>query len=482
MPIKSKVSSAVLPTAFLFASSLCAQSQIQPKQPNVLFIIADDMRPEFGCYGVEGVKTPNIDALASSGVLFQNAYCNVPVSGASRASLFTGVYPNFPNRFTAYNAMAQEECPWAVPMSGWFVENGYYAVSNGKVFHTITDHDDSWSEYPWRVDPDGYGADWAEYNKWELWMNKESGNFINPATMRGPFCESADVPDTAYDDGKVREKTIDDLKRLKEKDQPFFLACGFWRPHLPFNAPKKYWDMYYREDIALATNRYRPEDLPSQVSSSTEIKSYALVDNTSDIEFHRKAKHGYYACLSYIDAQIGMILQALDDLELSQNTIVVLIGDHGWHLGEHDFWGKHNLMKKSTHSPLIVRAPGLQKGKTASMVEFVDIYPTLCELCNIPKPKEQLDGRSFVPILNNLEKRTKHNLYIQWQGGYSAVSNRYNFAQWPNTGGTSMMLFDHKHDADENKNVAKEPQYKKTVKQMQWFLSKKKGELTPNGY
>ena len=466
--------SAVFPISLLLYIPVYAQPKQQPKQPNVLFIIADDMRPEFGCYGVEGVKTPNIDALASSSVLFQNAYCNVPVSGATRESLFTGVYPKYPTRFTTYNSFAQEDCPWALPMSEWFVQNGYYTISNGKVFHNITDHDSTWSEYPWRVDPDGYGKDWAEYNKGELWMNKESGNNINPATMRGPYCESADVPDNAYDDGKITERTINDLKRLKEKDEPFFLACGFWRPHLPFNAPKKYWDMYNREDIPLASNRYRPEGLPHQVKTSNEIFSYARVDDTSDIDFHREAKHGYYACLSYIDAQIGMILQALDDLELAENTIIVLIGDHGWHLGEHDFWGKHNLMEKSTRSPLIVRAPGAQKGKTVSMVEFVDLYPTLCDLCYIPKPKDQLDGRSFVPILYNLDKRTKHKLYIQWQGGYNAVSNRYNFAQWPNASETSMMLFDHKHDIEENKNVVHQPQYKKVINQMKWFLSKKK--------
>ena len=470
------INKAFLSVSFLFAIPLSAKSHQPTKKPNVLFIIADDMRPEFGCYGVDAVKTPNIDAFASTGVLFQNAYCNVPVSGASRASLLTGVYPNYPDRFVSYNSYAQDDCPWAVPMSEWFTQNGYHTISNGKVFHNITDHDNTWSEYPWRVDPDGYGADWAEYNKWELWMNKESGNFINPATMRGPFCESADVPDTAYDDGKVRQKTIEDLKRLKEKDEPFFLACGFWRPHLPFNAPKKYWDMYNREDIPLAPNRYRPENLPDQVTSSSEIKSYARVDNTSDIDFHREAKHGYYACLSYIDAQIGMILQALDDLELSDNTIVILIGDHGWHLGEHDFWGKHNLMKKSTHCPLIVRAPGTQTGKTESMVEFVDLFPTLCDLCDIPEPKDQLDGRSFVSILNNLEKHTKHNLYIQWQGGYSAVSNRYNYAQWPESKKGSMMLFDHETDAHENHNVAHEPMYKKVISQFKWFLSKKKEE------
>lgn len=467
-----KGSSLAISSSIFLAFSLTTKAGNNHQKPNVLFIIADDMRPEFGCYGIKDVKTPNIDAFASTGVLFNNAFCNVPVSGASRASFLTGVYPKLPNRFTSYDSYAQTDCPWAIPISKWFSQNGYHTISNGKVFHNIDDHDSTWSEYPWRVDPDGYGSDWAEYNKWELWMNEESGNFINPTTMRGPFCESADVPDTDYDDGKIRAKTINDLKRLKDLDKPFFLACGFWRPHLPFNAPKKYWDMYNRDDIPIANNRFRPINLPEQVTSSTEIQSYSRVMDTSSINFHKEAKHGYYACLSFIDAQIGMILDALDQLELSNNTIVIIIGDHGWHLGEHDFWGKHNLMNRSTHSPLIIRAPESNHGVTNSLVEFVDIFPTLCELCNIPEPNNQLDGDSFAPILKNLNMRTKDKLFVQWQGGYSAISERYNFAEWPKH--QSRMLFDHKNDAEENNNVAHLSRYKKVINQFKRFILHKR--------
>ena len=221
---------------------------------NVLFIIADDMRPELGCYGIEDIVTPHIDRLAEQATVFQNAYCNIPVSGASRASLFTGVYPCYPERFTAFDANAEKDCPKALSLPECFKKNGYYVISNGKVFHNITDHARSWSEYPWRVYPDGYGKDWAEYNKWELWQNEESSRYIHPKTLRGPFCESADVSDTTYIDGRVAQKTIADLRRLKEMKVPFFLACGFWKPHLPFNAPKKYWDLYQREKIQLAAN------------------------------------------------------------------------------------------------------------------------------------------------------------------------------------------------------------------------------------
>ena len=282
-------------TACCMASAVQAQHDVS--RMNVLFLMADDMRPELGCYGVEAVKTPNMDRLASSGVLFQNAYCNVPVSGASRASLLTGVYPHYPDRFVNFSAYASKDCPEAIPLSGWFTKNGYHTVSDGKVFHHMSDHAASWSEPPYRNHPDGYDVYWAEYNKWELWMNSESGKTINPKTMRGPFCESADVPDTAYDDGKLAERAIRDLRRMKEMNKPFFLACGFWKPHLPFNAPKKYWDLYKREEIPLASNRFRPEGLPEQVRNSSEIYAYARVTDTGDADFQREVKHGYYACL-----------------------------------------------------------------------------------------------------------------------------------------------------------------------------------------
>lgn len=441
---------------------------------NVLMLIADDMRPELGCYGIEAIHTPHIDRLASTGLLFRNAYCNIPVSGASRASLFTGMYPRYPQRFTHYEASASTDAPDAIPLSGWFTAHGYHTVSNGKVFHNITDHADSWSEHPWRVHPDGYGHDWAEYNKWEVWMNAESGNSINPRTMRGPFCESADVDDEAYDDGKGATRTIEDLKRLKELGKPFFLACGFWRPHLPFNVPKKYWDMYRRDEIPLAANRFRPRYLPEEVQGSQEILSYARVDTKAET-FQREAKHGYYASVSYVDAQIGRILTALEELDLADHTIVVLFGDHGWQLGEHGFWGKHTLMREATRIPLIVRVPGMKRGATESPVELVDLYPTLCELCRIGMPQGQLDGSSFVPILKNLKAQTKEHVYIQWQGVDNAVNKRYSYAEWPQTaGGQSRMLFDHHIDPAENENAVGQKKYSRIIRKLSGYIRKKK--------
>lgn len=446
---------------------------------NVLFIMADDMRPELGCYGVKEIKTPNIDRLASEGVVFRNAYCNVPVSGASRASLLTGMYPSYPDRFTDFSAKASVDCPEAVPVSEWFTSHGYHTVSDGKVFHHIEDHADTWSEPPFRTHPDGYDVYWAEYNRWELWMNESSSRSINPRNGRGPFCERADVPDNAYDDGKLAEKAISDLARLKDMDKPFFLACGFWKPHLPFNAPSRYWDMYDREKIPVADNMYRPEGLPPQVQNSGEIYAYAGTTEPDDIYFIKEAKHGYYACMSYVDAQIGKVLDALDSLGLSDNTVVVLLGDHGWHLGEHGFLGKHNLMDEATHVPLIVRAPGMEKGSTWSMVEFVDLYPTLCELCGLPEPKGQLDGKSFVPVLEDLSAKTKDEVYIQWGGGDNVVDPRFSYAEWRRGDGSmvSRMLFDHQDDPKENRNISESGQFVKEMDAFARFIDRIKKKL-----
>lgn len=453
-----------LPTVYIHAQ----------RRMNVLFIIADDMRPELRCYGVAEVITPHIDNLASQATVFQNAYCNIPVSGASRASLLTGMYPHYPNRFTAFDASAEKDCARAISLPQCFKKNGYYTVSNGKVFHNITDNANSWSEYPWRLHPDGYGKDWAEYNKWELWQMDESSQYTHPKTGRGPFCESADVVDTAYDDGMVAQKTIADLRCLKKKKEPFFLACGFWKPHLPFNAPKKYWDLYERDKIKLATNQYRSKGLPRQVTSSGEIKGYGKFSSMNDENFQREAKQGYYACISFIDAQIGLILDELEHLGLADNTIVVLLGDHGWHLGEHGFWGKHNLMNHATRAPLLVKVPGYKAGNVKGIVEFVDLYPTLCELCGIVPPDNQIQGESFASLLRYPDKKIKEYAFIQWGKGANVVSEDYSASFWMKADSVEdKMLFDRRLDNAENVNVADEERLRDVLERYEFEMESK---------
>ena len=441
-----------------------AQAERPRKPLNILFVMADDLRPELGCYGVKDIHTPYIDKFASEAMVFRNAYCNAPVSGASRASLLTGMYPNYPKRFTNYTCKASVDAPEAVPLSAWLKRHDYYTVSNGKIMHHIEDHAASWSEKPWRSHPDGYDVYWAEYNKWELWLNSESGRHINPKTMRGPFYEWADVPDSAYDDGRVLGKTIEDLRRLRDNGKPFFLACGFWKPHLPFCAPKKYWDLY--PALPMADNPFRPDSLPEEVQNSKEINAYALATDPDDKAFLRLVKTGYYACVSYVDALFGELMTALETLGLKDNTAVILLGDHGWDLGEHGFVGKHNLMDITTRVPLLIRVPGLRGGYTTSIAELVDVYPTICDICRLPCPTGQLDGKSLLPILKKGGKTTTKRLaYIQWQGGDNILTRRYNYARWPDSG--HEMLFDHLSDAPENHNRASEASYSRIKKELE---------------
>lgn len=463
---------ALLSFSCLYIPSLWAQERI-----NVLFIVVDDLRPELGCYGSDAVITPHIDALANHSVVFQNAYCNVPVSGASRASLLTGVYPDFSKRrFVDAETYAQKDLPGVVTLPQAFKNSGYYTVSLGKVFHHYNDRTDSWSETPWIVSP--ASGDWALYNKWNVWKNEVRDKDLHPQSHRGPYCEAADKVDSCYEDNQIAKKAVEELGRLKRKQQPFFLAVGFRKPHLPFIAPKKYWDLYKREDIKMADNRYRPVGLPRQVQSSREIYQYTHTDNTSLDAFHREARHAYYACASFIDAQVGLVLDELKRLHLQDNTIVILLGDHGRHLGEHDFWGKHTLMKQSTHAPLMISLPYGNYGNTKSIVEFVDIYPSLCDVCGISLP-EHLQGKSFLPTLLNPKKKHRDYAFIQWGRGVNLVTQDYSYAEWYDQVQKSVgeMLFDHRNDPEENKNVAGDTKYRKTIKRFKCYLKKSVSNL-----
>ncbi len=465
---------------FVMLSCVCVPFlvQAQEKKMNVLFIIVDDLRPELGCYGSEAVITPHIDKLANRGVLFQNAYCNVPVSGASRASLLTGIYPDFSKgRFVGAETYEQEDLPGVVTLPQAFKNAGYHTVSLGKVFHQYRDRLDSWSEAPWIVSP--ASGDWARYNKWNVWKETVPVSDLHPKSHRGPYFEGADKPDSLYEDHKIAQKAVEVLGRLEAEGKPFFLAVGFRKPHLPFIAPKKYWDLYRREDVAIGENRYRPECLPKQVQSSREIYQYTHTDHTSSDTFHREARHAYYACVSFVDAQIGLVMDELQRLNLEKNTVVVVLGDHGWHLGEHDFWGKHTLMRQSTHAPLLVSLPGGGRGTTRSIAEFVDIYPSLCEACGIPLPAT-VQGKSFLPTLKNLKKKHRDYAFIQWGKGVNVVTPEYSYAEWHDKTGNIVgeMLFDHRNDFGENHNVAGNPKYSKLVKRFKSYLKECLSKLT----
>ncbi|MBT7743237.1 MAG: sulfatase, partial [Opitutae bacterium] len=350
-----------------------------------------------------------------------------------------------------------------------FKTNGYHCISNGKIFHHRNDTAKrSWSEAPWK--PSMGGASF---------LDPKSKPMIGGKKKRGLVLEFPEVADSAYPDGQIGNKTIADLKRMKKNSKPFFLACGFIKPHLPFYSPKKYWDLYDRASLELADNRERPKNAPSALRGSGEIHNYhdRGMKYNSD-EWHRACLHGYYACVSYVDAQIGKIMKTLDDLDLRKNTVIVLWGDHGWHLGEHNFWGKHNLMHLSTRSPLIVSAPRFKSGQTCDrLVEFVDLYPTLIDLSGLKSVNEKLEGTSFKPLLEKPRSPWKKAVFSQFKSANGVVTDSYNFAEFDDG---QKMLFDLKADPDENVNLAASPEHKKTLYRLGKMLKDGWSKILPN--
>jgi iduronate 2-sulfatase len=449
--------------ALLFAGQ---ENRAGRKRPNVLFVAVDDLRPQLGCYGHEQMISPNIDRLSSDGVTFLRSYCQVPVCGASRASLLTGVRPT-KNRFLGYDTWAEKDLPGALSIAKHFKLNGYHTISNGKVFHHKNDCRDGWSEGPWR--PKG---------SWLNYLLEENKKLVDQGSnQRGPAYEAADVADNAYFDGMIADKGISDLSRLKAMDKPFFLALGFLKPHLPFNAPKKYWDMYKRQDIDLADNPFRPKGAPNAALHNWgELRAYHGIPAKGSLsdDLARTLIHGYYACVSYTDAQIGRVMAELERLRLRDNTVVILWGDHGWNLGEHGLWCKHCNFETSLHSPLIVRGPGIKAGvKTNALTEYLDIYPSLCELCDLPLPGH-LQGRSFMPLLSNPNLPWKEAVFSRYIRGDSVKTDRYRYTEWRRKDGKiyARMLYDHSIDLVENVNISELPENKEVVSKLSNMLEK----------
>jgi arylsulfatase A-like enzyme len=393
------------------------------KKPHVLFIAIDDLRPELGCYGSAIVESPNIDRLAREGRRFDRAYCQQSICSPSRASLMTGARPDeigiIENR-----AYFRDLNPDIVTLPQHFIKNGYEAVYCGKIYHgRMTDEEYSWSRKPaynqcpikmkWL--PGGYALPenqkmWASSKEKMLakYGKEGSGGLIH-----GPAYESADVPDHTYPDGYSTRLAISTLKdhRKKKPDQPLFLALGFMKPHLNFVAPKKYWDMYNRDNIQLAKQLEEPiGGAATGLHASFELRTRHGIPKKGPIglELAKTLLHGYYACVSYVDAQIGLMLDALEEEGIRENTIIVLWGDHGWHLGEMGIWGKATNYEIATRVPLIFWTSEMkERGKgTDALVELVDLYPTLCDLAGLSEPMH-LAGKSLRPLLENPDVKGK---------------------------------------------------------------------------
>jgi arylsulfatase A-like enzyme len=430
------------------------------KRPNVLFLAVDDLRPQLGCYGHAHMVTPHLDALAAAGTRFDLASCMVPVCGASRSSLMTGLRPTR-SRFRTWNCSTEKDAPGIVPLNAHFLKHGYHTVANGKIFNNPGDSEYGWSEPDWRPGPMRYHV--PENQRIHLERNVDG-------RRRGPATEIGDAPVKDYRDGEVLEKSLADLRRLAQNEQPFFLAVGFYKPHLPFVAPRKCWELYDRGRIELPTTyRAAPKDAPSMaLHTFGELRAYSDIPARGPVsdEMAITLIHGYYACVSFIDDLVGTLLDELDRLELRESTIVVLWGDHGWNLGEHTLWCKHCCFETSMRAPLIVRAPGMPPGVACGApVEFIDIYPSLCELAGLPLP-EHLQGTSFVPLLRGDDRLAAREAAIgRYGSGETIRTTQYRYTEFLDNRDRRMarMLYDHHADPDETVNVAEHPANRELV-------------------
>lgn len=523
----------------IIALSLLAGPRLGATQgtPNVLFITVDDLRPELGAYGKNHVISPNIDKLAASGIVFQRAYCQQAICNASRASFLTGLRPDSTGVYDLVTHF-RKKVPDVVTLPQLFKEQGYHAQAIGKIYHPAfpgfgigSDLNDpaSWSEPAWLGSPryyysplgeklarDAFSAAMNSPRASELnWIKEalaarqaarpDSRDAVDPAdewktvNVRALATEAPDVSDETLYDGQVADRAIAALRRQKQRQDatppgeaaPLFLAVGFLKPHLPFIAPRKYWDLYDPEKLEIAANPGPPHDVPAAALATglDELRDtypldvrvpapgeevpaapapyYLPKSGPLTREQMIQLRRGYYACVSYVDAQVGRIMAELERLDLARNTIIVLVGDHGFSLGEHGLWGKLTNFEDATRSPLIIAAPGRVAGgtQTRALVELVDIYPTLCDLAGLPKP-DRLEGTSLVPLLENPRREWKSAAFSQYPRkgltGYTMRTDRYRYTVWQSTddarANAGIELYDHTIDPAETLNLARLPQ------------------------
>ena len=444
---------------------------------NVLFIAVDDLRVELGCYGDTIVQSPNIDRLAEQGTVFLRAYCQQAVCNPSRASLLTGLRPetlgiwDLPTHF-------RQRVPGVVTLPQHFKQHGYFTQNIGKIFHNWRQDDFKGDAVSWSVPAEmhyaTHGSDTAKVNG-EL-----------PPDLAGvPRTEMRDVPDEAYFDGRIATKAVNTLRQLARREQPFFLAVGFWKPHSPFNAPKKYWDLYRRSSIQPPPNPLPPRDVPEiALHDSREILRgfRSRPDSRPTPDEVLTLRHGYYAATSFADAQVGRVLAELDRLQLRERTVIVFWSDHGFHLGEHSLWAKTSNFELDARVPLIIAAPKLPAGqRSKSLVELLDLYPTLVDLCGLPAP-DYLEGRSLKPVLKEAEVTVKAAAFT-WHPrpayppagkdpdvmGYSMRSDRFRYTEWRKFGRDEIVareLYDHSKDPAETVNVANRPEFSQTMERL----------------
>lgn len=491
------------------------------QRPNVLFIAVDDLKPMLNCYGEGQMHTPNIDRLAKMGTVFMNNYCQQAVCSPSRASLMTGQRPDY-TRIWDLQTNVRDMNPDILTIPQYFRQNGYTTAGIGKIYHgsTMGKGNDllSWSHPYIQKNKYKYASGFNE---------PTNGHYQNPTTIaaiaakmkeaqskniqgkaladfkdgnRGPAVEAAEVPDDAYDDGVAARMTVEMISNFAKTKESFFMAVGFLKPHLPFVSPKKYWDLYDRNNIKTAPFQSFSKDAPTFAFQSLgELVSHYFDTNS---EYYPKQNkllseaqqkeliHGYYASISYLDAQVGKLLDALDKNGLTKNTIIVLWGDHGWHLGDHAMWCKHSNFEQATHAPLIVASPTHKGGQKAmGLSEFVDIFPTLTDLAGLELPVG-LAGKSLVSVLKNPKTEIKHYVQSQYPRkdkqedlmGYSIRTKNHRFTAWykENFRANKIMasaqpvateLYDYQQDPNETQNLSGQAKYQKIVKEHQTLMN-----------
>lgn len=474
----------------------CSAGAATPR-PNVLFIIADDMSTALGCYGDPRAKTPNIDRLAARGMRFDRAYCQFPLCGPSRNSMLTGLHPNS-NGIHANAQIFRQTIPEHVSLPQAFRHAGYFVGRVGKLFHYnvpnsigTAGHDDPAS---WELQLNPAGVDH---------LRDESNIFsITPGQYAGTLSWYASpAPDEQHSDGMVAENATWVLERCaKQKDRPFFLGVGFFRPHTPYVSPEKYFAMYPPAEMPIVQNvKGDQADLPIAALGSYKPEQDKLTD-----DLRRQCVQAYYASVSFVDTQVGVVLDALERLGLADNTIIVLTSDHGYHLGEHGLWQKMSLFEESTRVPLLIAAPGVAGSGSASksFAGLIDLYPTLAELCEVEAPKN-LQGQSLVPTLRDPTRKVQDAMVCQVQRGggsmgragsvpdigsagpkffgYSLRTDRWRYTEW-DEGRNGRELYDHVADPKELTNLAASAEHTATIDQLSRRLHEAvKATFPPSG-
>ncbi|WP_282162173.1 sulfatase [Ulvibacterium marinum] len=462
----------ILIITFFFSG--CVENPPPKKvKPNILFIAVDDLRTELGVYN-SIAKSPNLDSLARTGSYFTRHYVQVPTCGASRHALLTGMRPSKPihlsNKAIEKEISGKPEQVIPETFIHKFKKEGYHTVGIGKISHSadglVYGYEEpvsnkkelphSWSEL--LFDAGQWETGWNAFFAYADGENRQSLK-----KQVKPY-EKGNVGDDGYPDGLTTKLALAKLQELKNKEEPFFMGVGYFKPHLPFNAPKKYWDLYDRDSIPLAPYPKIPEGIHSKsLHESGEFNQYALGEEKAGLSkivsdaYAKKLRHGYLASISYIDAQIGKLWKELKVLGLDKNTIIVIWGDHGWHLGDQRVWGKHTLFENALKSTLIIKSPYLEheNKKVDHIVETVDIYPTLLELCDL-KINHSVDGESFAHTMESIQKQSNGVAYGYFKNGITLRTDSYRLTQYYREEKPTVELYDHTRDPEESRNIAKD--------------------------